>query len=465
MRFLFLTIQGFESDFYGRAGRGLTALGHEVEHVTLSRRAAARHRAAGLSSRSLNDLIAQLPLRALDDEVARIEAEYALPSIRELYWTDPAYADRSESWCMRRTVDVVRALERVFDELQPHIVIPEVGRETPRVVAHQIALRRGIRTFFLFYTIFPRPLRLYIDTMDAPIVSAEELRELTPDEQRELDAFRRSFVERNAPIRPHRQRAITTFRARRFAAYLATLWGEHGENEYLRPLRWALEYPRDALRAQLARGLYRKLDPDRPFVYFPLHVTDDYKIKRVIPHCADQASLVEQIADALPPGYDLVLKEHPGSIGGNSLSLLRRFQRRKNVRLVDPRTSTHELIRRSEAVTVISSTVGVEALLHAKPVLTLGRPFYSGLGVTLDLNSSGEIRTGTPDLLSFRPDPAVMDRFLHAAMRACYPGVPVLVDDSDENAATLAASLESAVTRLAVERGRSVEVHARRPLG
>ncbi len=74
---------------------------------------------------------------------------------------------------------------------------------------------------------------------------------------------------------------------------------------------------------------------------------DDYKIKKIIPHCYDQASIVEQVADALPVGYDLVLKEHPMSIGRNSVRLLRRLRKRPNVRLVDPFTSTHELIRGS----------------------------------------------------------------------------------------------------------------------
>ena len=73
------------------------------------------------------------------------------------------------------------------------------------------------------------------------------------------------------------------------------------------------------MRARAARPFYDQLDPARPFVYFPLHVTDDYKIKRIIPHCVDQASLVEQIADALPAGHDLVLKEHPMSLGRNSI--------------------------------------------------------------------------------------------------------------------------------------------------
>ena len=98
---------------------------------------------------------------------------------------------------------------------------------------------------------------------------------------------------------------------------------------------------------------------------------------------------------------------------------------------------------------MISSTVGLEALLHEKPVLTLGQPFYSGYGVTLDVDSFTEIRDAVPALLRFAPDPERIARFLHAAMRACRPGAPVLVDRSDENARTLAASLDAAARELA----------------
>ena len=39
-------------------------------------------------------------------------------------------------------------------------------------------------------------------------------------------------------------------------------------------------------------------------------------MKRVIPHCADQEYIVKQVADALPQGYDLVLKEHRSRSAG-----------------------------------------------------------------------------------------------------------------------------------------------------
>jgi hypothetical protein len=179
-------------------------------------------------------------------------------------------------------------------------------------------------------------------------------------------------------------------------------------------------------------------------VYFPLHVTDDYKIKRVIPHCVDQAAIIELIAASLPQGIDLVLKEHPMSIGRNPLALLRRLTRHANVRLVEPYTSSHELIKRAQAIAVISSTVGLEALLYNRPVLTVGQPFYSGYGTTVDVDSLRELPDAVTELLGFQPDEERIRRFLGAAMRACYPGKPATVDGSDENALTVAASLEAA---------------------
>jgi len=72
--------------------------------------------------------------------------------------------------------------------------------------------------------------------------------------------------------------------------------------------------------------------------------------------------------------------------------------------------------------------------------------------VTLDVDSFREIRGKVPELLRFRPDPEQIRRFLHAALRACSPGAPVLVDRSPENAARLAASLEEAAVEAVAER-------------
>lgn len=440
MRFLFTTLQFQESEFYARVGTELQRLGHDVAHVTFSRRSA-----RALGARCLADEIAAVG----DDtdweaEGRRLVAEYDVPTLRDVYKTDWPVAATDEAAAVQRTVRHFLALERLFDELGPDIVVPEVGSETMRTAAHLIALRRGIGVLFLFYTLFPRPLRLYRDTMHAPIVAPDELRELTDGERAHVERFIADFAARDEPIRDYREARVTPTTLRDFARHLVVGAREDRDNEYLRPMRFVTNYARERARAAAAARLYRPRRSRRPFVYFPLHVVDDYKILRVIPHTYDQASLVEQVAGALPHGYDLVLKEHPMSIGRNRLGLLRRLAAIPNARLVAPRTSSHELIREAAAVVVISSTVGLEALLHGRPVLTLGQPFYSGYGVTLDVDSFSEIRAAVPAVLAFAPDRERTLRFLGAAMRACWPGKPVLVDRSAANARELAASLDAA---------------------
>jgi hypothetical protein len=308
---------------------------------------------------------------------------------------------------------------------------------------------------FLLYTIFPKPLRLYVNTIQSPIVETDEVRELTASERAEIEAFVREFVARDEPIRPYRHTPFSIGRGALFARHLTVraIWDR--DNDYLRPWHWLAGQLRERCRAWLAKRLYAPRSADRPYVYFPLHVVDDYKIKRLLPHCSDQLALVRQVARALPHGYDLVVKEHPMSIGRNPLTMLAQLRRMRNVRIVEPRTSSHELIRSAQAVAVISSTVGLEALLYGKPVLTLGQPFYSGFGVTVDASSPSEIRELVPRLLDFRPDRVRTLSFLHAAMRHTQAGAPVLVDRSPENASRLAETLATKV-RMLQENGDSL---------
>ncbi len=452
MRFLFTTLQTYESAFYGTVGQELAQLGHDVSHVTVSRAAARELRTRGIAARCLMDEIAALPPCDVAAERARIEATYPIPHIRDIYRADWPLDGASEETAIRRTIDHIRALERVLDAVRPDVLIPEVGNETIRVASHLIGVERRIPVLFLLYTIFPAPLRLYVDTLHAPICTADDLRALSAEETAVVAAFTSEFIARAQPIREHRRVPLEWRRVRLFLGHLQRKRGEDRDNDYLQPWRLLTSNVSEWARARAARPFYDRLDPSRPSVYFPLHVTDDYKIRRIIPHCEDQLSLVEQVADTLPPGIDLVLKEHPMSVGRNSLRLLRRLRARPNVRLVAPGHSSHDLIRRAEAVVVISSTVGLEALLYKKPVLTLGQPFYGGFGVTLDVDSFHELREAVPAVLRFRPDSDRIERFLHAAMRACLPGAPVLVDRSNENARLLAASLDRAARDAA--RGR-----------
>jgi len=445
MRFLFATLQQRESDFYGRVGQELAGRGHEVSHLTYSRRAANVLRRRGIDAHCLPDLMKEplpAPWRELE---AQIDADYPISSLRDVYRTDPTFRrGDSPERCAERTVEQFVAVKRLLERLQPQLVVPEVGNESMRTVVHVVGTAQGATTLFLMYTLFDDPLRLYAGTMDAPIVAPDELRPLSPDEEAELDDFMESFRRRNQPIRAHRKASLALHRVNAAARHYAVkaIWDR--DNVYLTPTAWLGRDLRARARVSLTRRIYSDDLPSAEFVYFPLQVSDDYKLIRLRPEWADQEAVVARLAGALPPGMELVVKEHPMSIGRNSLDMLRRIADRPNARIMDPHTSSLDIIDSAAAVATISSSVGLEALMYGKPVLTLGRPFYSGYGVTVDATDAGEIPALMGEVLRFSPDRERSRRLLHAAMRRCYPGAPVLVDSTDENAARLADTLDRA---------------------
>ena len=101
MRFLFTTLQDLETEFYGRVGRELEQLGHEVAHVTWSAPDAVALRAKGHRTWCLPEAMDALPEDTdVAAEVARIERQYETPTIRDIYKTDwPCYG-QSEEWCL-----------------------------------------------------------------------------------------------------------------------------------------------------------------------------------------------------------------------------------------------------------------------------------------------------------------------------------------------------------------------------
>jgi hypothetical protein len=446
VRWLFVTIQFEETDFFRRVGEELVRRGHEVAHTTISRHGAEELRARGHRAWCVPDLLEAAGTGDADAETARIEETYPILSLRNVWRTDRACAGRPEPECLDRTLRYFRAFEQLFDEYRPDVLVPEVGSETVRFVSHLVARERGVTVPYIFQTIFPGNFRLYLDEYEGPIFPAEELRPLTAEERAEAETYVRNYNEAREPTLPHRRSRVTTSKLRDFVRHLRVKRTHDRDNEYLAPSRFVSNYLRQNLNALFVRRMSEPLaSTDRPFVYFPLHVTDDFKVKRVIPHCVDQAAIIEQIAEALPQGYDVVLKEHPWAIGKMPLEMMRRLTRRRNIRLVDAYTNSHELIQRSAAVVVISSTVGLEAILYAHPVLTLGAPFFSGYGVTVDVDDFAEIRDKVPAVLEFRPDPERCLEFVHACMRAMYVGKLSNVDPSDENAFDIADSLERAV--------------------
>ena len=89
------------------------------------------------------------------------------------------------------------------------------------------------------------------------------------------------------------------------------------------------------------------------------------------------------------PNHKIVIKVHPDVLNYNKKSCFDEYIFLKdNVIVINDIGQINKLIEFSDAVCVVTSQVGFESLIYDKEVHVFGRPFYSGLGLTIDHNSN-----------------------------------------------------------------------------
>lgn len=128
--------------------------------------------------------------------------------------------------------------------------------------------------------------------------------------------------------------------------------------------------------------------PER-YLLFAMQMHDDSQILRFSPRFRDMPAAVTYVAEELArynadtgDTLRLVVKEHPSDYGRIDYTALRRA-------LPDAlflrTTPVSEIIGNAQAVVTVNSAVGVEGLLHLRPVITLGEAFYNIPGVVRHL--------------------------------------------------------------------------------
>jgi hypothetical protein len=120
-------------------------------------------------------------------------------------------------------------------------------------------------------------------------------------------------------------------------------------------------------------------ESDRRFVLVCLHQQPEASIDVYGRLHSDQAHFVERLARLIPSTHEIWVKEHIDALGVRPPRWLRRIGTLPNVRLVDPRLSTFDLVRRAELVVSASGTVSYEAALIGTPAVTVASIFFSPL--------------------------------------------------------------------------------------
>ena len=125
-------------------------------------------------------------------------------------------------------------------------------------------------------------------------------------------------------------------------------------------------------------------DFNENFVYVALHYQPEQTTAPLGGLFVDQILMIETLAEAMPDGYQLYVKEHPTQWLPRGLNYFsyryrgyyKKIASIKNVKLVPLETDTFILINKSKAVATVTGTVAIEAAFRGKGALVFGFPWF-----------------------------------------------------------------------------------------
>lgn len=147
----------------------------------------------------------------------------------------------------------------------------------------------------------------------------------------------------------------------------------------------------------------------QPFVLAVDQTAGDASIERGLASPASFARMLEAALDE-NPGLPVLLKVHPDVIAGRKRAHFDALTAGAASRVTVLASNAHPpaLIEAAQAVYVVTSQMGFEALLWERPVRTFGMPFYAGWGLTRDELAPPQRRRCT--------NPPSLEDLVHAAL-------------------------------------------------
>ena len=150
------------------------------------------------------------------------------------------------------------------------------------------------------------------------------------------------------------------------------------------------------LRQQRSKKYFSTKITKSPFVLFPLHLEPEASTLVFGGENYDALGAIKRISYFLPARWRILVKEHSVMRGKRPISFYKELKNIYNVDIISPNVDSMNLMKKSEALIVNTSTMGLEAGIMGLRVICLGSPFYSFIPSIYSLKSFKDIE----DILS-----------------------------------------------------------------
>ena len=367
--------------------------------------------------------------------LSSLEDRYGLPTLWPYVVADRHVAGFSHEDLMRLIQVESRSIESFLDRTALDGIVLDAVDRFGLLFLYHAAATRGIPVRIFAASRIPGKFHVVDNPYDSwPVVEKafERIKAGAPSEEQLAEAA--AFLDRFTRNRTQ-PRYMSAYKKPGVVSALTQGWwyvrnyySREGRNEYssTSPQRLAAKELRRIAAWRLLAGRDPRFEmphPGEAFAFFPLHLYPESSVMVLAPHVIDQIEVIAQVARSLPFAMKLYVKEHVASIGTRPPGFYRRIKTIPNVRLISPMVHSHDLIRDSSLVTVISSTVGWEALLYERPVLTFGRVFYNAFDLVHRAGPPAELAQQIMSILrSWEPDRELLLRYLVAILNTSDEG-------------------------------------------
>ena len=296
------------------------------------------------------------------------------------------------------------ATEQFFDEVQPDVVISFICVTFGEYLAYLFAAAREIP----FLNLRPTRIKNYVTCGNTIFEPSERIKstyeayrasgskdQWTTEAREYTEYVRSGHAKYEGVIGPSRTPPGAKMSIRGLPLKLVNLlrteyayyFGGLKEDNHLVDPLMAMVYRR-LLNPLRARRVHRKLGHSYlltedlaglDYVFFPLHTEPEVTLLVYSKPYLNQIEVIRNLSHAVPVGMKVVVKEHPAAVGKRPLSYYEKILQIPNVRLADPALDSRTLIEQARLVATIAGSIGLEALLRRKPVLTFGRTPYGYL--------------------------------------------------------------------------------------
>jgi len=441
MKITYPFLDSFASELLYLIAKEANRRGMEFEFATESRVVQKYMRGRGISvfnSKKYMDNILNGEKHDLKKEYEFMEKEYNVTA-NDLTFSDPILSKKSLEHKKKISTAYIKTWEYFFDKSKPDLVIATDGSETFGISYATVAKKLGLNV------IFTNGACLFPDSMfwDSRILLADWVdkryleRELTEVKRKKVLEYVNYIRERKPIIGGKPKKPLSIQRIKKAINYWWTcIIKERGGMAYHNPITSFKWGAMPLIRQKINKKFYSEPDFNEKYIFFPMHVPYDSQMTLRVPHFLEQYKPIKMCAKHIPEGYTLYVKEHPHAKGSIPIEWLERITALPNVKLVPPDVNSHDLIINSQCIITINSDVGWEALIHGKPVVVLAKPFYSGFGVTFDVNCfkySGvskvefdetceeRLPKKIEEALKSKIDPEKVYKLINAAMNSVYP--------------------------------------------